>query len=47
VFRSASDEHVSDSTITFVMSRSVHRRYDAPGSNIYEGRLVVYASQAV
>jgi len=31
MFHNASDEHVSDSTLTGVMSRSVHRHFDAPG----------------
>jgi len=31
MFHSVSDEHVSDSTLTRVMSRSVHRYFGAPG----------------
>jgi len=31
MFHSVSDEHVSDSTLTCVMSCSVHRHFDAPG----------------
>jgi len=31
MFHSASDVHVSDSTLTCVVSRSVHRHYDTPG----------------